>query len=316
MYSNTIFVFPGQGSQYVGMAKDFYDNMPEAREIFELASDVTGLNVTGLCLEGPLEELTRTSNLQPCLTAVEMICAIAMMQHGVSPVAVAGHSLGEYAALWTAGVLDMEDTLRLVHLRGQLMEEAGSGTSGAMAAVIGLDKNALEAMTAPLQKEGVISLANHNSPEQIVVTGEAALINRLVQQIKAETKAKAIPLKVTGAFHSPLMKTASVQLSEALKDVRFNPARIPVYCNVTAQPETDPMRIQRLLVEQIYSPVRWYETVVNMASNHSPCCFLELGPKNVLTNLIKKTLAEGTYAVYQIEDSQGIEAFLNDDLQS
>lgn len=316
MHSNVIFIFPGQGSQYVGMAKDFYDNMPEAREIFELASDVTGLNVTELCLEGPLEELTRTSNLQPCLTAVEMVCAVAMMQHGVSPVAVAGHSLGEYAALWVAGVLGIEDTLRLVHLRGRLMEEAGSGTSGAMAAVIGLDKNALEAMTAPLQKEGVISLANHNSPEQIVVTGEAALINRLVQQIKAETKAKAILLKVAGAFHSPLMKTASVQLSEALKDVRFNPARIPVYCNVTAQPETDPMRIQKLLVEQIYSPVRWYETVVNMASNHSPCCFLELGPKNVLSNLIRKSLPEDGCTIYQIENSEGIEAFLNNDLQS
>jgi [acyl-carrier-protein] S-malonyltransferase len=316
MYSNTIFVFPGQGSQYVGMAKDFYDNMPEAREIFELASNVTGLNVTELCLEGPLEELTRTSNLQPCLTAVEMICAVAMMQHGVSPVAVAGHSLGEYAALWTAGVLDMEDTLRLVHLRGQLMEEAGTQTPGAMAAVIGLNKDSLTTMLLPLQKEGVIALANHNSPEQIVVTGERLLVERLVQQIKAETKAKAIPLKVAGAFHSPLMQEPSKRLAEALKDVHFKPARIPVYCNVTAQPETDPMRIQRLLVEQIYSPVRWYETVVNMASNHSPCCFLELGPKNVLTNLIKKTLAEGTYAVYQIEDSQGIEAFLNDDLQS
>lgn len=316
MHSNVIFMFPGQGSQYVGMARDFYDNMPEAKEIFELASNVTGLNVTKLCLEGPLEELTRTSNLQPCLTAVEMVCAVAMMQHGVAPVAVAGHSLGEYAALWVAGVLGIEDTLRLVHLRGRLMEEAGSGTSGAMAAVIGLDKDALEAMTAPLQKEGVISLANHNSPEQIVVTGEAKLINRLVQQIKTETKAKAIPLKVAGAFHSPLMKTASVKLAEALKEVHFNPARVPVYCNVTAAPETDPVRIQNLLVEQIYSPVRWHETVVNMASNHNPCCFLELGPKNVLSNLIKKSLPEGGYAIYQIENSNGIEAFLNNDLQN
>lgn len=316
MYSNVIFIFPGQGSQYVGMARDFYENMPETKEIFELASNVTGLNVTKLCLEGPLEELTRTSNLQPCLTAVEMACAVAMMQHGVAPVAVAGHSLGEYAALWVAGVLSIEDTLRLVHLRGKLMEEAGLGTSGAMAAVIGLNKNALETMITPLQKEGVISLANHNSPEQIVITGEAELVERLVQQIKAETKAKAIPLKVAGAFHSPLMKTASVQLAEALKEVHFNPARIPVYCNVTAAPETDPIRIQNLLVEQIYSPVRWCETVLNIASKHTPCCFLELGPKNVLSNLIKKTLLEGSYAIYQIEDSKGIEAFLSNDIQN
>ncbi len=316
MYSNVIFVFPGQGSQYVGMAKDFYDKMPETKEIFDLASNVTGLNVTELCLEGPMEELTRTSNLQPCLTAVEMICAVAMMQHGVAPVAVAGHSLGEYAALWVAGVLSIEDTLRLVHLRGRLMEEAGSTTPGAMAAVIGLDKNALDTMIAPLQKEGVISLANHNSPEQIVVTGEAGLVERLVQQVKTETRAKAIPLKVTGAFHSQLMKNASVKLAETLKEVHFNPARVPVYCNVTAAPETDPIRIQNLLVEQIYSPVRWCETVLNIAANHTPCYFLELGPKNVLSNLIKKTLSEGTCALYQIEDSKGIEAFLDKDLQN
>lgn len=316
MYSNVIFVFPGQGSQYVGMARDFYDNMPEAKEIFDLASNVTGLNVTKLCLDGPMEELTQTSNLQPCLTAVEMICAVAMMQHGVAPVAVAGHSLGEYAALWVAGVLNIEDTLRLVHLRGRLMEEAGAMASGAMAAVIGLDKNVLETMITQLQQDGVISLANHNSPEQIVVTGEAELVGRLVQQVKTETKAKAIPLKVAGAFHSPLMKRASVKLAEALKEMHFNPARIPVYSNVTAAPETDPVRIQNLLVEQIYSPVRWCETVLNIAANHSPCCFLELGPKNILSNLIKKTLSEGSYTIYQIEDSKGIEVFLNNDLQN
>lgn len=316
MHSNVIFVFPGQGSQYVGMGKDFYETMPEAKEIFELASEITGIDIKKLCLEGPMEDLTKTSNLQPCLTAIEMICAIAMMEHGVAPVAVAGHSLGEYAALWVAGVLDIADTLRLVHLRGRLMEEAGQQGQGAMAAIIGLDKTSLETMISPLQKDGVISLANHNSPEQIVVTGEAKLIERLIQQVKAETKAKAIPLKVSGAFHSPLMKGPSAALAEALKDVRFNAPRIPVYCNVTARPETDPIRIQNLLVEQIYSPVRWYETVVNMSADYKPSCFIELGPKNVLTNLIKKSLPEGSYTIYQIENSSGIEAFLNDDLSA
>jgi [acyl-carrier-protein] S-malonyltransferase len=305
----TAFVFPGQGSQYIGMGKAFLETLPSAREIFEIGEAVTGIPLKTMCLEGPMDELTKTANLQPALTAIDTVCGAAAMDGGIMPDAVAGHSLGEYPALWAAGVIGLEDLFRLVQARGQLMEEAGAIRPGAMAAIIGLKKTELDGLIQPLALQGVIATANHNSPEQIVVTGEKALVDVLAGLVKGKG-ARAVPLKVGGAYHSPLMKDAADKFARLLEDVRFSPPKTPVYSNVTAGPETDPEVIKGLMARQICEPVRWYEIVINMARD-GVTEFIEPGPKNVLSNLIKKCLPPGEARVFQIEDPEGLKACLS-----
>ena len=310
MKSNLAFVFPGQGSQYVGMGKAFLETVPDAANVFSVAEELTGLPLKKLCIEGPMEELTRVENLQPCLTAVEIICCIAAKNTGLKAAATAGHSLGEYPALWAAGVISLEDTFKLVHARGRLMKEVGNKNPGAMAAVIGLSRKDLEELIAPLAKRGILVLANHNSPEQIVVTGETEVVDDLCNGAKAK-RAKAIPLKVSGAYHSPLMEEASRRFSEILDKVSFCKPEIPIYSNVTARPESDPEEIKDLLKKQICSPVRWYEIVINM-DRDGISNFIELGPKKVLGNLIRKCLPEGSASVFQGDDPENLETCLKE----
>jgi len=305
---NLAFVFPGQGSQYVGMGKAFLETVPDAAHVFSVAEKLTGLPLKKLCIEGPLEELTHVENLQPCLTAVEIICCMAAGNTGLKAAAVAGHSLGEYPALWAAGVISLEDTFKLVHARGRLMKEVGDKNPGAMAAVIGLSRKELEELIAPLTKKGILVLANHNSPEQIVVTGETDMVGDLCKGAKAKG-ARAIPLKVSGAYHSPLMEEASRRFSEILGEVSFCRPKVPIYSNVTARPESDPEEIKDLLKKQICSPVRWYEIIINMDRDGIPN-FIELGPKKVLCNLIRKCLPGGSVSVFQGEAHQGLEECL------
>ena len=308
MKNNLAFVFPGQGSQYVGMGKAFLETVPDAAHVFSVAEELTGLPLKKLCIEGPLEELTRVENLQPCLTAVEIICCMAAKNTGLEAAATAGHSLGEYPALWAAGVISLENTFKLVHARGRLMKEVGDKNPGAMAAVIGLSRKELEKLIAPLAKKGILVLANHNSPEQIVVTGETNVVGDLCRGAKAK-RARAIPLKVSGAYHSPLMEEASRRFSEILDKVSFCKPKIPIYCNVTARSESDPEKIKDLLKKQICSPVRWYEIVINMDQD-GISNFIELGPKKVLGNLIRKCLPEGAASVFHGEDPENLEACL------
>jgi [acyl-carrier-protein] S-malonyltransferase len=310
MKMNLAFVFPGQGSQYVGMGKAFFETMSDAAHIFSVAEKLTGLPLKKLCIEGPLEELTQVENLQPCLASVEIICCMAARNKGLKATAVAGHSLGEYPALWAAGVISLEDTFKLVHARGSLMKEVGDKNPGAMAAVIGLSRKDLEELITPLAKKGVLVLANHNSPEQIVVTGKMDLVGNLCKEAKAKG-AKAIPLKVSGAYHSPLMKEASRRFSEILDEVSFYKPKIPIYSNVTARPESDPEEIKDLIKKQICSPVRWYEIVINMDQDKISN-FIELGPKNILSNLIRKCLLEGSAKIFQVENPENLEACLRE----
>ena len=310
MKSKLAFVFPGQGSQYVGMGKTLLEKVSDAARVFSAAEDLTGLPVKKLCIEGTMEELTRVENLQPCLTAVEIICCITARNKGLEAAAVAGHSLGEYPALWAAGVISLEDTFKLVHARGRLMKEVGDKNPGAMAAVIGLSRKELEKLIAPLAKKGILVLANHNSPEQIVVTGETDVVGDLCKEAKAK-RARAIPLKVSGAYHSPLMEEASRRFSEILDKVSFCKPKIPIYSNVTARPESDPEEIKDLLKKQICSPVRWYEIVTNM-DRDGISNFIELGPKKVLGNLIRKCLPEGSASVFQGEDLENLKACLRE----
>ncbi len=299
------FLFPGQGSQYVGMCKDILENVNIAKEIFQIGEEITEIPITKLALEGPLEELTRTQNLQPTLCAVDMAICSALREKGVTPDAVSGHSLGEFPALWAAGVLSTEDTFKLVKKRGQLMEEAGQKVSGSMAAVIGLSKDELSKIIDDLRKKGEISLANHNSLEQIVITGEKALIKEACKLVK-EKGARAIPLKVSGPFHSPLMKDAAREFSSLMDEVEFLSPTVPIYSNVSAKAETDPLRIKELLSKQMVSPVRWYDIVVNMR-NDGIDTFIESGPKKVLANLVKKCLpSDSSFKIFQVEDTEGI----------
>jgi len=308
MEMNLAFVFPGQGSQYVGMGKTFLETVSDAAHVLSVAEEMTGLPLKKLCAEGPLEELTRVENLQPCLTAVEIICCMAAGDAGLKATAVAGHSLGEYPALWAAGVISLEDTFRLVHARGRLMKEAGDKNPGSMAAVVGLGRKELEELIVPLTKKGVLVLANHNSPDQIVVTGETDLVGDLCKKARAEG-ARAIPLKVSGAYHSPLMAEASGRFSEILDKISFFRPEIPIYSNVTARPESDPEKIKDLMKKQICSPVRWYEIVINM-DRDGISNFIELGPKKVLGNLIRKCLPGKSVSVFQGEDPEGLRACL------
>jgi len=308
MSSNLAFVFPGQGSQYVGMGKSLLEEVFDAAQIFSVAEDLTGLPLKKLCIQGTMEELTEVENLQLCLTAVDIICCMNAGNKGLKAAAAAGHSLGEYPALWAAGVISLEDTFKLVHARGGLMREAGDKNPGAMAAVIGLSRKVLDELIEPLTEKGVLVLANHNSPEQIVVTGETGLVVDLCEAAKARG-ARAIPLKVSGAYHSPLMYEASRRFSEILDKVPFYRPKIPIYSNVTAKPESDAKQIKELMKKQICSPVRWYEIVINMHQD-GISNFIELGPRKVLGNLIRKSLPEGSVSVFQGENPENLDACL------
>jgi [acyl-carrier-protein] S-malonyltransferase len=306
----TAFVFPGQGSQYVGMGGEILELYPEGGAILDTAQEVTGIPVRDLMLSGPMEELTRTVNLQPVLTAVDMLCCAALRHKGVEAHAVAGHSLGEYPALWAAGFVSTADVFRLVKARGELMEQAAAANPGAMAAIIGLDRQALQDLVDRVRAEaggGALSLANHNSREQIVVTGSKELVSELCRAVNEAGK-RAVPLKVSGAYHSPLMKQAAEGFKKVLSDVEFSDGRIPLYSNVTAVPELSGERVRQLMSEQICSPVRWYEIVNNMYGDGFRL-FVELGPKKVLSGLIKKCLEADDYTIKNVEDGAGLEQF-------
>ena len=295
------FVFPGQGSQYVGMGKDLLETFSFAEDIFKEAQEVTGIPIKKLCLDGPIDELTKTINLQPCLTAIDILCAKVLLSEGIEPSAVSGHSLGEYPALWACGCLDLSNCMVLVKERGKVMEEAANANPGAMAAIIGLEREELERLINDIlaQEDGILSLANHNSKEQIVATGEKHLIKKLCKKVK-ETGKRAIPLKVSGAYHSPLMKEAAKKFSKILEKVEFNPPKIPIYNNVTAKTEDDPLKIKHIMADQICSPVRWYEIVNNMYKDGIRT-FIEVGPKKVLSNLIKKSIDNADFKVLNFE---------------
>jgi [acyl-carrier-protein] S-malonyltransferase len=300
------FVFPGQGSQYVGMGQDFYQTDPKARELFDLAEKTTGLPLKRLCFSGPMEELTETVNLQPAVTVVNLCVYQALQAAGVAPRAVCGHSLGEYSALFAAGVLSAADTLAAVRERGRLMQREAQKYPGAMAAVIGLTAEKLTGLGHPLAKEGPIGLANFNTREQTVVSGSPELVAKAGNLAKAEG-ARVVPLKVSGAWHSPLMTGATADFTACLEKIAFKAPQIPIYLNATAAPEGNAARLCQLMSGQLTSPVRWAELILNLKAAGVDT-WVEVGPKNVLTGLVRKILPEEPKErFFNVENREGLE---------
>jgi [acyl-carrier-protein] S-malonyltransferase len=270
------------------MGRDVFESVAVARKVFETAEQITGLPLKRLCFEGPLEELTRTYHLQPALTAVNLAYLEALRERGEEAEIVCGHSLGEYSALYAAGVLSLEDVFRLVLKRGELMEREAERKPGAMYAVIGLARNLLEELVKEASSKGVVALANHNAPDQIVITGEERATERVALLAK-EKKARVVRLKVSGAYHSPLMAEAAREFASFLREITFLRPSKYFFSNVTASLVEDPEEIRELMGKQIQHPVRWVEEIEHIyefGGRH----FLEVGPKNVLTNLTKKIL--------------------------
>lgn len=284
---NIAFVFPGQGSQFVGMGKDFYDRYPEVQELYYAAENGLGFDLQDICFNGPEEKLKQTKYTQPALFVHSYLVSMLLAKKGIQPGALAGHSLGELSALAAAGVYSFENGLKLVRDRARLMQEAAIRNPGTMAAVIGLSNDVTSAVCLEAGQAGIVVPANFNSPEQTVISGSKEGIARAGELAKSKGAKRVIELAVSGAFHSPLMQEAGNQFKEALNRMPFENAVIPVYANVTAFPTTEASKIMELLAEQLTHPVRWVETIRNMVRD-GITSFIEVGPGKVLSGLVKR----------------------------
>ena len=284
-----IALFSGQGSQYVGMLKDYYDNNKDARELIDKADELLGYSLSDICFNGPAEKLKETRYTQP---AIFLHSAIVnnLTKNKVKKDAVAGHSVGEYAALYSAGVISFDEAVNLVSLRGELMFSAGEDEPGTMFAVIGMEDNVLIEICNGLTKDKkVIVPANFNSPGQIVISGSRNYLRENSGIFKEKGARMVMELPVSGAFHSPLMKPAQEKLAEAINKIEFKDAEIPVYTNVDAKPETNSEMLKKKLIDQLTAPVLWTQ-ILNNLKNDGYTDFVEMGPGNVLQGLTKRTL--------------------------
>ncbi|HMK52636.1 MAG TPA: ACP S-malonyltransferase [Thermodesulfobacteriota bacterium] len=283
----TAFIFPGQGSQHVGMGKEFYDNFSVARRVFEEAEDSVRFSISKLCFEGPEETLKLTENTQPAMLAAS-IAALRVLEteKGITPQFSAGHSLGEYSALVASGALAFPETIRIVRLRGKFMQEAVPVGAGAMAALLGMEREQVERLCEEVSSGEVLTPANFNCPGQIVIAGHSKAVERAIERVKQEGK-KAVLLPVSAPFHSPLMKPAGERLEKALEEISVNDLKIPVVTNVEAEVNTLKERVKGLLVAQVSSPVRWEESMRRMGEKGIEKV-LEIGPGKVLSGLMKR----------------------------
>lgn len=281
--SKVAFVFPGQGAQYVGMGKDFYEQIPVSRKVYTIASEVTGLNLPGLCFKEN-EQIDITEYTQIAMLATEAAMLAALQEKGVKADVAAGLSLGEYGAILTAGAMSLEDVFRVVRQRGILMQKAVP-TGGAMCAVLGMDGEKIAKICE--ETEGIVSVANYNCPGQIVITGEEGAVAAAAEKLKEAGARRCIPLKVSGPFHSEMLKGAGEKLAGVLVDVELKEFSMPYVTNVTADYVMDISEIKELLGRQVYSSVRWQQSVERMIADGVDT-FIEIGPGRTLTGFLKK----------------------------
>ncbi len=284
MNMKTAYVFPGQGAQFSGMGKDLYDNSLKAREMMERANEILGFRITDIMFSGSDEDLRATKVTQPAIF-LHSVCLALCSDDLPAPDMVGGHSLGEFSALVACGAVDFESALRLVAVRASEMQKCCEANPGGMAAIIGLPNEKVEEICAGTS--GIVIPANYNCNGQVVISGEKQAVEAACEALKAAGAKRALPLSVSGAFHSPLMEAARVELGKAIEKTEVKTPSCPIYQNVTAKPETDPARIKDNLLQQLTSPVKWTQTVENMLADGATI-FRELGPGNVLQGLIKR----------------------------
>jgi [acyl-carrier-protein] S-malonyltransferase len=303
------FVFPGQGSQYVGMGKDLWERNGAAREFFERADRLLKYNLSEVCFEGPEEKLRQTKNTQPAIFLHSL--ALSNLLKDERAFAAAGHSLGEYTALVYAGAMTFEDGLQLVRLRAELMQKACDERPGTMAAIIGLDSKVIGEVCQIAGKDGIVQAANYNSPGQVVISGSVSGVRKAMEVAKERDARMVKELVVSGAFHSPLMESAAEQLKDAIERTPVREARMPVYANVTGAPIRKPDDIRAALAQQLTSAVQWEESIRNMIAD-GVSKFIEVGPGKVLQGLIKRIGSEvEVKGIERLEDLALIENTTN-----
>jgi len=304
----TAIVFPGQGSQAPGMGKDLAETFAVARQVFEEADDALGFAISRLCFDGPAEDLQLTENTQPAILTVSVAAFRAMREAGFeSPAFVAGHSLGEYSALVAAGALNLSDAVRTVRARGRYMQEAVPVGTGAMAAVIGGDLDAIERICAEARGDQVCSIANINAPNQIVIAGNTEAVDRAVELLSGVAR-KVVKLKVSAPFHCALMKPAQDRLAADLERLSFNEPAMPVVTNVDARATTAPDELRDALVRQVSAPVRWVESM-QLLMSHGVDTFVEAGPGKVLSGLMRQINRD--VKMLNVEDAASLQKLSN-----
>lgn len=306
------FLFPGQGSQALGMGKGFFESIPAVKDLFEEASDIAGFDIAALCFSGPFDVLTQTANLQPAMTVVDLASYLALEQVDLIPSFVAGHSLGEFPALAAARVISFEDCIRLVVERGRLMQEQAEANPGAMSAIMRLEESTLEAIVQEVAAQDPVLIANYNSPQQLVVSGSLTGIEKVEERVR-EQRGRPVRLKVSGAWHSPLMAEAFDAFAEKIDAVEFQDARMPVLMNVTGLPAESGDEIKALMKKQMGSSVRWYQGI-RYAWVNGTRTFVELGPKGVLTNMLKTIVSNPvSLNAFVVDSPIALKSFLEEE---
>ena len=305
MSDNLIFMFSGQGSQYVGMGKELYENYDAAKKVLDEADQILDFDLKDMIFNGPEEDLNNTKNTQPAIYTVSAMVKAVLNENGFQASAAAGHSLGEYSALYAAGVLSFADGLKLVRRRGELMDQADPDGKGTMAAVIGLADEEVEAVLAEI--DGIVTVANYNCPGQVVISGEVEAVGEAEELLGEKGAKKVIPLSVSGAFHSPLMEPAKEELKNTIEAVDFNDAQIPLIANVTADYVKSSSEIKEALIKQLDNSVRWVETIERFKEDGYED-YVEVGPGRVLKGLMRRI--DRSLNAYNVEDEKSLKKTL------